>query len=242
MSPTLRFVPAMYAAALSARKTQTRRVITPQPSFHFSPTIGLFHPSLVDRRTGEAYPGPETWGCYDDTEHYFPTYGPPGTMLPIVTTWAVSKALDEISPKTIGSTNALSACDNSTIWFNDGTEKPGWAGKSRPAMFFPKSLYHLARQARVTAVKAERVQSISEADSIVEGMETKPSERWEGATVFRDYSPVEKGDDIEWFQRARDSYRTLWDSINAQRGKCENKGCYAWNKNPWVFATTFELV
>ena len=32
MSPTLRFVPAMYAAALSGRKTQTRRVITPQPS------------------------------------------------------------------------------------------------------------------------------------------------------------------------------------------------------------------
>jgi|GEM_PF-3877397 len=32
MSPTLRFIPAMYAAALVGRKTQTRRVITQQPS------------------------------------------------------------------------------------------------------------------------------------------------------------------------------------------------------------------
>lgn len=229
----------MYAAALSGRKTQTRRVITPQPSFHFSPTIGLFHPSLVDRRSGEAYPGPETWGCYDDTEHYFPTYGPPGTVLPIVTTWAVAREWDSLQP-CIMDPEVITA--EHPIWFNDGPEKPAWAGKSRPAMFFPKSLYHLARQARVTAVKAERVQSISEADSIAEGIETKPSERWEGATVFRDYSPVEKGDDIEWFQRARDSYRTLWDSINATRGHGAQKGQYAWKNNPWVFATTFELV
>jgi len=226
-SPTLRFVPTMYAAAVSGRKTQTRRVITPQPSFHFSPTIGLFHPSLVDRRTGEAYPGPETWGCWDDTEHYFPTYGPPGTILPIVTTWAIAREWDTLQP-IIMDPEVITA--EHPIWFNDGTEKPDWAGKSRPAMFFPKSLYHLARQARVTDVKAERLQDISDSDAIHEGI-AQDDGAWMSYSpeYSRCVSPVT-------------SYRTLWDSINAQRGKGENKGCYAWNKNPWVFATTFELV
>jgi len=247
MSPTLRFVPAMYAAALSGRKTQTRRVITPQPS------------GLID-----------SWHLHErnkDTVSFFATdttclagcpvtYGPPGTTLPIVTTWAVSKALDDLSPKTIAATNALVACDNSTVWFNDGTEKPAWAGKSRPAMFFPKHLYHLARQARVTAVKAERVRSISESDAIAEGIQNIPwpncsdphdSVFWhnylfETAHPHRDVVVTDDKHRIKAFNSPVQSYRTLWDSINATRGKGEHKGCYAWNKNPWVFATTFELV
>lgn len=242
MSPTLRFIPAMYAAALSGRKTQTRRVITPQPSFHFSPTIGLFHPALVDRRTGEAYPGPETWGCYDDTEHYFPTYGPPGTTLPIVTTWAIAREWDTLQP-CIMDPEVITA--EYPIWFNDDTEKPDWAGKSRPAMFFPKSLYHLARHARVTAVKAERVMQISEVDAIAEGAQRNdaPGEEWDGTYLTQRYiNGIEGSQDDEPHGSAKEWYREIWDSINAERGKGENKGCYAWDKNPWVFATTFELV
>lgn len=240
MSPTLRFVPAMYAAALSGRKTQTRRVITPQPS------------GLID-----------SWHLHErnkDTVSFFATdttclavcpvtYGPPGTTLPIVTTWAAPKALDAQPPLKIGwgllEDHGPTDTVQDSLWFNDGTEKPDWAGKSRPAMFFPKSLYHLARQARVTAVKAERVKLISEEDAIAEGAQRNdaPDEEWDGTYLTQRYiNGLEGSQDDEPHGSAKEWYREIWDSINATRGKGESKGCYAWNKNPWVFATTFELV
>lgn len=233
MSPTLRFVPAMYAAALSGRKTQTRRVITPQPS------------GLID-----------SWHLHErnkDTVSFFAsdttclavcpvTYGPPGTTRPIVTTWAIAREWDTLQP-CIMDPEVIAA--EHPIWFNDGTEKPDWAGKSRPAMFFPKSLYHLAQQAKVTAVKAERVKLISEEDSIAEGAQRNdaPDEEWDGTYLTQRYiNGIEGSQNDEPHGSAKDWYREIWDSINAQRGKGEHKGCYAWNNNPWVFATTFEVL
>lgn len=108
------------------------------------------------------------------------------------------------------------------LWWDDGSPKPEWAGKSRPAMFFPKHLYPLAPQARCVAVKAERVQDISEEDAIAEGIIGVGEA---GSVGFGKFC-----------------YAKLWDSINAERGKGELKGQYAWKRNPWVFATTFELL
>jgi len=233
MSPTLRFVPAMYAAALSGRKTQTRRLITPQPQGAIDSVI------LHERnQTDMGFFAADTT-CLALCPV---TYGPPGTTLPIVTTWAIAREWDSLHP-CIMDPEVITA--EHPIWFNDGTEKPDWAGKSRPAMFFPKSLYHLARQARVTAVKAERVMQISEADAIEEGAQRNdaPGEEWDGSYLTQRYiNGIEGSQDDEPHGSAKEWYREIWDSINAQRGKGENKGCYAWDKNPWVFATTFELV
>lgn len=243
MSPTLRFVPAMYAAALSGRKTQTRRVITPQPTEGCGLRPGpceLYHPAI--ERKGMLEPGPEVYGIATEDEGWIATYGPPGTTLPIVTTWAIAREWDTLQP-CIMDPEVVTA--DHPIWFNDGSEKPDWAGKSRPAMFFPKSLYHLARQARVIDVKAERVMQISEADAIAEGAQRNdaPDEEWDGTYLTQRYiNGIEGSQDDEPHGSAKEWYREIWDSINAERGKGENKGCYAWNKNPWVFATTFELV
>lgn len=254
MSPTLRFVPAMYAAALSGRKTQTRRVITPQPTEGCGLLPGpceLYHPAIECK--GMFEPGPEVYGIATEDEGWVATYGPPGTTLPIVTTWAIAREWNSLQPCIMDPEVITS---EHPIWFNDGTAKPTWAGKSRPAMFFPKSLYHLARQARVTAVKAERVQSISESDASAEGIQNIPcfgfsgprdSALWhnylfETAHPRRDVVVTDDKHRIRAFNSPVQSYRTLWDSINSTRGKGERKGCYAWDKNPWVFATTFELV
>lgn len=229
MSPTIRFIPAMYAAALSGRKTQTRRVITPQPTEGCGLQTGpceLYHPAI--ERHSMLVAGPEVYGIYTDDEGWIATYGPPGTIFPIVTTWAVAKALEYHSPSEFPE-SFLKVADQ-YLWFNDGTEKPAWAGKSRPAMFFPKSLYHLARQARILSVKAERVQSISDSDAIHEGLAQA-----DGA--WMSYSP-----EYTRCMSPVTSYRTLWDSINATRGQGPQKGQYAWKNNPWVFATTFEVL
>lgn len=266
MSPTLRFVPTMYAAALSGRKTQTRRVITPQPTEGEVLRPGPCY-CYCPAKNGRLDPADEFYGISTEEGEsaWTATYGPPGTTLPIVTTWAVGKAMEYHAPTEFPD-QFLKVADQ-YLWFNDGTEKPAWAGKSRPAMFFPKSLYHLARQAKVIDVKAERVQDISEEDALVEGCSAAPS--WEMWSIFTDHSPQRQGssyshggpepvvgaldalgnkilayrqDVIAKAVSAKDSYRTLWDSINATRGKGTLKGQYAWNNNPWVFATTFELV
>ncbi len=217
-SPTYRFIPAMFHAVRLRRKTQTRRVMTPVPrEGWFAPTgeCYSYEPTLVDRH-GEMYPGPAVYGIATEDEGWVAPFGPPGTVKPVVTTWAVHRHYNLWKPAEMLPERLL---EMNGIWFDDGvTPKPDWAGKSRPSMFFPSHLYHLAAQARCVEVKVERVQDISEADAIAEG-----------ATPSIVGSP-----DLE-AMRYRLGFRTLWDSINERRG-------YGWQVNPLVFATTFELV
>lgn len=68
---------------------------------------------------------------------------------------------------------------------------------------------------RITEVLVERVQDISILDAKAEGVE-----------------PLgENGDLCRW----RQSFRHLWDSINAKRG-------HGWDTNPWVWVIQFERV
>lgn len=87
------------------------------------------------------------------------------------------------------------------------------AALSRPAMFMPRWASRLTLT--VTDVRVERLQDISEADAIAEGVFTWACERPMMANT-------RKSD--------RDLYRELWDSIN---------GPGAWEANPWVAAYTF---
>ncbi|MCQ8781702.1 hypothetical protein [Mangrovibrevibacter kandeliae] len=75
----------------------------------------------------------------------------------------------------------------------------------------------------VTDVRVQRLQDISEADAVAEGVECD-SDGW------RDYLMPS----TQCCQTARESYRTLWDSINGKRPGC------AWADNPWVVAISFE--
>ncbi len=259
MSPTFRFIPAMYRAAVVDRvKTQTRRVITPPPreGWELRPGPCYHYAPAIEDKSGMLDAGPEVYGIASEEEGWIATYGPPGTILPVVTTWAIHRTLDMSKPSKITEVPDQGLLPG--IWWDDGvTPKPDWAGKSRPAMFFPKHLYSLARQAKVVSVKAEPVQDISAADAIAEGVRAVqfPGRHPDGGDWlgFHNYqfetahpkSGIVLTDDqhrITAFASPIESYRTLWDSINAERGKGEFKGQYAWKRNPWVFATTFEVL
>ncbi len=231
-SPTYRFTPVMFRAVTVDRtKTKTRRVITPEPPDRWTPgPCGFYNPTVQDHE-GNQFGGPAIFGAADADFGVAAPYGPPGTIKPVVTTWAVAKAFDCYAPRVI-TESMLKCAVYSGIWWDDGSPKPDWAGKSRPAMFFPKHLYALAPQARCVTVKAERVQDISESDAKSEGI--KPVNC--GSICF-EWSRTEDAHDT-----AKEAFAALWDSINAERGKGDRKGCYAWAANPWVFATTFELV
>jgi len=75
----------------------------------------------------------------------------------------------------------------------------------------------------VTDVRVQRLQEISEVDAIAEGVEREEAD-------WRDYQMPA----TQCCPTARDSFRSLWDSLNAGRAP--------WESNPWVAAYTFQPI
>ena len=91
--------------------------------------------------------------------------------------------------------------------------------KWRPSMFMPRWASRLFLP--VVDVRAERLQDISEADAVAEGIEQRADGYWLGHGAMG-------------YPSARGAFASLWDSINGSKpGK-------AWNDNPWTWAITFK--
>lgn len=91
-------------------------------------------------------------------------------------------------------------------------------------------------QLKVTDIRVERVQDISEEDSKAEGIGQKTFNCGELVGYKCYTSPVT-------YQSARQSFRTLWDSINKNRkNKYGSILPYSWSDNPWVWVVEFERV
>lgn len=110
-----------------------------------------------------------------------------------------------------------------------------WEGESplrwRPSIHMPKWASRL--WLRITDVRVERVQDISEEDAIAEGCD---------ATKEVDHSTDGKSlgegfvmGPMTCYHSAVGNFEILWDSINAKRG-------YGWDENPYVWALTYERV
>ncbi len=89
---------------------------------------------------------------------------------------------------------------------------------------------------KVKDIKVSRLQDITPWEAIQEGIESKGSKPCQ----FGDYEPVWKNylypkEPEKWLDSAVDSFRTLWDSINAKHG-------YGWDINPWVWRIEFKVV
>jgi hypothetical protein len=108
---------------------------------------------------------------------------------------------------------AIKGYDPTYFYRADGDELPPRDARAadnrwRPSIFMPRAASRI--DLRVTAVRVERLQDISEEDAIAEGVELELVHRSGGAVAFRD----------------------LWDSLNATRAP--------WASNPWVWVITFE--
>ncbi len=133
----------MVRAILDGRKTQTRRIIKPQPAddegnVWVGRILGpeMYEPEAYDRY-GEAYPGKPIYGIYDEYGEWGIKcpYTPDDTLW-VRETWATPGNYDHIKPSLLGEA------------------MPRWA--SRITL-------------RVTAVRVERVQDISHEDALAEG-------------------------------------------------------------------------
>lgn len=208
----------MVRALLAGTKTQTRRAMRPQPS-HMNPAgiprlAHLVGPSsVISCPYGQ--PGDQLWV----RETYF-AFGRWETR------FSVEKGRDEwhFIDMTIECGHAY-AFEPPAGWKKprrgDGVLPQWWR---RPAIFMPRAASRITLE--ITEVRVERLQAISEADAIAEGIEQVPGP--ESYPMWRDY-----GKPNTRVLPASASYETLWQSIN---------GPDSWDANPWVWVVEFKRV
>lgn len=214
MKPIL-FNTEMVRAILEGRKTVTRRVIRPEPGEH-----GLeYSKPLWKRRTQQP-----CWHCAG--REYNPPYQP-GDILYVRETWAplypdmysdvICGYIYKAEPLSVG---------NYDRRFPNG-ENYKWEGKWRPSIHMPKEAARLFL--RVTSVRVEHLQDITEEQA-----------RAEGAEPFCLSTDGEGVPDSErtWHEVGP----ALWDFIRIWYStiKPADREKYGWDVNPFVWVIEFE--
>jgi len=217
------FSGAMVRAILAGKKTQTRRVITPQPRPERWQSIkpGWYTPTVIVK--GEQSPGPERFGFASEEEGWPCPYGAPGDHLYVRETWqtvnsecgpGIAYKADShfMQPEFDGedfgagpSYNYEKYPGDYCMWYTDlcggapASEGYHW----RPSIHMPRWASRITLE--ILDVRVERVQDISQA---------------EGMGIFPHSMSATK------------RFRELWDKINSKRG-------FPWASNPWVWVIEF---
>lgn len=184
----------MVRALLEGRKTQTRRVMNPQPSSEFSPiAVEWYEPVVVDRN-GEEIPGSAIYGVYDVEEGYRCPYGAPGDRLWVRETWRAEELEDGTDGIRYAADNAFLPIENNqqaaNRWVDVYNQNKPMAWK--PSIFLPRWASRINLE--IMNVRVERIKQITDADA--------------GAEGCNGYS------DAEVYVKFQD----LWDKINGPRG------------------------
>lgn len=229
------FSTEMVQAILAGRKTQTRRVIkiksTPF-SENFTEAEWKNHLNSAGAKLlyggfkkGDILWVRETWqcadfeeGCNDEKEE---------TEYKICYSY---KASNDLRPC------GISVEDHHGNWVNTTQERFDYLSEKveaeevegrdvhYPSIYMPKEAARIFL--KVTNVRVERLQDITEDDAIAEGIEKFLTKY--GDYLFRHYLKNKFG------PSAKHSFQTLWQSINAKK--------HPWESNPWVWVYTFERI
>ena len=231
------FKPDMIQAIIEGRKTQTRRVIKPQPDMGLPEferyshiNVGNFHPTKIDK-DGEEYPGDEIFGAYTDDGEWGwkPRYQVGETMCIKEAHyrygWWVRDGFTKSGNQKWRFRHAPSLqtdyIGGEDFRYSDNPPddvKPnsyrgeGWYKRS-PLFMWGWMARHFIT---ITGVRAERLQEITEVDAVDEGVDYTRR----GTPITLDGKDHIRG------------FAYLWDSINKD---------YQWEMNPWVWVYSCEL-
>jgi hypothetical protein len=258
------FSAEMIRAILDGRKTQTRRVMKVQPWPDATVEVGPYHPHRIDRN-GESQPGPAVFGAIWDHHDIVnggdaglrSPYGAPGDTLWVreslyiwglwrkdglrkngLPSWRFEEVGQRADPDPdLGLIGSAHVRHLLKFWLRPSIYMPRWA--SRITL-------------RITDIRVERLQDISEDDARAEGCEARPfpGPWWQG---YRDLGDGEllyqqavgdtapdwmidpkKMPSTPWLdQSARDGFRSIWMGLHSPG---------AWDANPWVWVLSFERV
>jgi hypothetical protein len=216
------FKPDMIRAILEGRKTMTRRVMRVQPDLEFKdyPIV----PWVIDGEQQFTSSG-GTYFIADYrqgmTQSFACPYGKVGDHLWVKETWQKHAGYFYLADR-LEEYQAAKAANKLPVV------------KWRPSIFMPRVASRITLQ--ITDIRVERLQQISEEDAKAEGV----LHNWIGQDCPLEYQGEYmnyEGDEEDFpCYSAHDSYRTLWDKINAKRPGCD------WDSNPWVWCYTFRRI
>lgn len=219
------FSTPMVQAIIAGNKTQTRRVLSTQPDdscyYQLSIKDGILE---IDYNAG------------DDNPKLKCPYGKPGDIL-----WVREMLYQEgeLGLKYVAGNEWI---DNDTIPENHNAYR-NYSHCNIPSIHMPKWASRIWLQ--IESTRIERLNDISEEDAIDEGIEPDPTglsiDIVNGHEVevmnYRNYSKTGYR-----YIKPIDSYRTLWDSINAKPTNKQPTTNNDWNSNPWVWVITFKVL
>ena len=203
------FIEPLFNKVAAGQKTQTRRIINPQPDSRGFRTTNIMFEDWHGREIRPKYKVGETVYL---KEPYAETCDEYGT--PIIAYKFGGKPRLKL-PDSLG-------CEMDTDWCIDNYPA---CGKWKNKLFMPESA---ARHfVKITTVKAERLQDISEEDCFKEGIEKVI---WRGEIIKKSEHYF---NGYESYNTPIEAYAELIDRIN---------GNGIWERNPWVWAYDFKLV
>lgn len=208
-------------AILEGHKTQTRRVIKPQPNQR---PLRATHPNNGRMCWYEAW--------FDEPDVLYCPYGQPGDRLWVREAWwqhgggTVSQEGEyRFIPDNYPGAQVAYAADHkyapATTYYYEG-----WA--KRPSIFMPRWASRITLE--ITHVRVERLQDIREQDIRAEGVATT-------CVYYGDRCNSSRCPEHErgYHTGVGEDFRRLWNEINAKRG-------YSWDSNPFVWALEFKQV
>lgn len=226
------FSAPMVKAILAGRKTQTRRVIKPQPP-EGAGLVGIYGPGLT-AVFGHTSP---------HADFNVPLRYMPKDRLWVKEAHFLTDNGDEDCVVYAADEDAVEAHRRNIEDLKRRFPGAHWDRhlRLRPSIHMPKWASRLTLV--VTDVRVHQVQEISESDAEAEGIVgDNIIVGADGAggvhreiTEYRYAHHPDSRDDEEWrFTDPVDAFEDLWDSINADRG-------YGWDQNPWVVAISFTV-
>lgn len=217
----------MVRALLAGTKTQTRRVLTPQPSAYTGNPIPPEGRSWTSKKRDEPY-----FAMHDDQIHWcwwdeYNRQGPDWIKL------RIAKG-DRLW---VRETLAVQSNDQGVRWLGYAADgKDVWPltqwhkeRSSVPSIHMPRWASRLTLT--VTGVRVERLQNCTAADALAEGVSS--TEHWRPKDVQdRPFEEKWWDDFTFWSEYPQLAYRELWEAIN---------GPGSWEANPFVAAYSFEV-
>jgi hypothetical protein len=201
----------MVRAILAGTKTMTRRLVKlphQNPLGRWEPTT-FGGPSGGRTRDGETIPEHAAiW--HTRTGEIICARWVVGDRLWVREAWRTEREFDRLPPRDLSPA--------SPVQYEAGPFAEVLDGKLRPSMFMPRWASRITLE--VTGVRVERLQDISEADAVAEGIDLQPRlavYSKDGGCKWEPANPIQV-------------FCDLWESLN---------GPGSWDANPWVWVVEF---